>query len=102
MHHFTVFPFRQHALNYIFSYDFLRVYDGDSLHDEFTGDNGMLPKDITSTGESVFLNFVSDDSTAGKGFIIQYDLGKLNIITLNFVANIQITLLYACSQYSIL
>ena len=57
-----------------FSYDFVKVYDGDSnsayMLGSLTGD--VLPSDMVSTGSNIFINFVSDMLVKRIGFRIRY------------------------------
>ena len=62
---------------YIFSYDFLSVYDGDTPLDLELGSlTGILPPNVASSGPDIYISFTSDGSETSSGFIIQYDAGK--------------------------
>ena len=70
---------------YHFRYEFLHVYDGDSLFApelaKLTGNSSslqvqLLLGDVRSTGRDIFINFLSDDTETRPGFIIQFDAGK--------------------------
>lgn len=54
--------------------DTLRVYDGENagspLIGSFTGTT--IPESITTTGQKLFLRFVSDDSLTADGFLVEY------------------------------
>ena len=58
----------------IFSYDFLYIYDGDSIFADLllntTGD--VLPGAIESTGPEITILFQSDSSETEDGFKLEY------------------------------
>ena len=60
-----------------FRYDFLRIYDGDSIFaTEITSLTGIHSDPVMSSGPDMYLNFVSDYSTGEAGFRIQYEPSK--------------------------
>ena len=62
---------------FIFSYDFLYVYDGDSpLALELVNLTGILLSNVASSGPNIYIRFSSDFSETSAGFRIQYDAGK--------------------------
>ena len=79
-----------HVLNY--RYDFVRIYDGENeFATELAALTGILPSPVESTGNTVFINFQSDDWTMfidgyiedevqdkdpWSGFKIFYEAGK--------------------------
>ena len=69
-----------------FSYDFLSVYDGpttmDVLISDLTGSyvgGDLRDLTTTSTNSSMLLNFKSDSSDTGRGFILRVNAGKSNM-----------------------
>ena len=61
---------------FLFRYDFLRIYDGDSLFNpELASLTGTSANDVTSTGTELYINFISDGSVTTTGFQIQFDAG---------------------------
>ena len=61
----------------IFRYDFLHIYDGDSVFaTEITSLTGSHSDPVMSSGPDMYLNFVSDYSTGNAGFRIQYEPSK--------------------------
>ena len=62
-----------------FSYDFLYIYDGDSIFADLllnaTGDD--LPGAIESTGPEITILFQSDSSETEVGFKLEYRAGKV-------------------------
>ena len=58
----------------IFSYDFLYIYDGDSIFADLllnaTGDD--LPGPVESTGPEITILFQSDSSETEEGFKLEY------------------------------
>ena len=70
------------------SKDNLMIYDGSSnnsaIIERFTGTS--LPSDVISTGNSLFLEFISDDNIYYNGFNLQYFIkGTLIQITLRWL-----------------
>ena len=67
------------CLTLIFSYDYLRVYDGDSVASPlvsiWTG-NSIVGEKYLSSGRDIYLNLVSDGSVTRSGFKIQFDAGS--------------------------
>ena len=57
------------------NYDFLRLYDGDSVDSPpivtLTGNIQIQPT-YFSTGSNLYMKFTSDGGTAGQGFQVQY------------------------------
>ena len=73
-------------MSFHFSYDFLSVYDGpttmDVLISDLTGSyvGGELGDlTTTSTNSSMLLNFKSDESGTGRGFVLRFYAGKNNM-----------------------
>ena len=64
----------------IYSYDFLKVWDGLSPGDIRIGDltGSTIPSPVVSYGNTMFLNFLSDDSERKAGFTLQYYTGRNN------------------------
>ena len=61
----------------IFRYDFLRVYDGDSVFATEIGVlTGLQLDPVMSSGPDIYLNFLSDQSEQTAGFRIQYERSK--------------------------
>ncbi len=58
--------------------DFITIYDGDSdsapVLGQFSGNN--LPENIVSSGNKVFVTFISDDSSTGEGWFLHYSCVK--------------------------
>ena len=70
---------------YIFSYDFLYLYDGNSPSaTEIASLTGMVPDDIISSGPNIFLNFLSDDTETSFGFRIKHARGKIRLHLIRF------------------
>ena len=71
----------------IYSYDFLKVWDGlspgETKISELTG--STIPSPVASYGNTMFLNFLSDDSERKAGFKLQYYSGRNNF-TFSFSA----------------
>ena len=70
------------------SKDNLMIYDGSSnnsaIMQRLTGTS--LPSDVISTGNSLFLEFISDDNIYYNGFNLQYFIkGRLIQITLRWL-----------------
>ena len=64
-------------LYFYFSYDFVNIYDGDSIFASSIGSlTGILPGEVVSSGSDIFINFVSDGSEQSLGFRIQYEASK--------------------------
>ena len=65
-----------------FSYDFLRIYDGDSvsgdLLKELTGNALTTNLSVMSNGPLITINLMSDDSGQGSGFSIEYSSRMFN------------------------
>ena len=61
-----------------FRSDVLYVYDGyDRLANPVTALTGSeIPSTLVSTGQAIFMGFVSDASVAHFGFRLQYKAGK--------------------------
>ena len=63
------------------SYDFLTIYDGDTIFDnqidKVTGDSLPNSYNILSTNSELLLSFESDESETRFGFRIQYQASKL-------------------------
>ena len=61
----------------LYRYDFVNIYDGE---DEFAAQiaslTGILPSPVESTGNTIFINFLSDFSTVETGFRIGYEAGE--------------------------
>ena len=81
------------------SKDNLMIYDGSSnnsaIIERFTGTS--LPSDVISTGNSLFLEFISDDNIYYNGFNLQFFIkGTLIQITLRWLT-LQ-TLIYTCCK----
>ena len=59
---------------FIFSYDFLYIYDGDSIFADLlltaTGDE--MPNVIVSSGPEIVILFQSDSSETEEGFKLEY------------------------------
>ena len=55
-------------------YDWLRVYDGETLLGEFCGTD--LPDDLTSSGSIMRLDFRSDSTGQYSGFAVKYKIGE--------------------------
>ena len=64
-------------------YDFLYVYDGANEFGTQLAqlDGDSIPNPIESTGRDMFLNFLSDDSETRAGFQIQFEAGKLFVLS---------------------
>ena len=71
----------------IYSYDFLKVWDGlspgETKISELTG--STIPSPVASYGNTMFLNFLSDDSERKAGFKLQYYVGRNNF-TVSFIS----------------
>ena len=64
---------------FLFSYDFVNIYDGaDDTAGSLDSLTGILPSPVQSTGNVIFINFLSDFSTTNPGFKIEYEAGKSN------------------------
>ena len=61
-----------------FRYDFVKVYDGNSISANMLGSytGNTLPTAIVSTGPNILINLLSDISTVNNGFRVQYSAGK--------------------------
>ena len=63
---------------FIFSYDFLYIYDGDSIFADLlltaTGDE--MPNVIVSSGPEILILFQSDYSETEEGFKLEYRASK--------------------------
>ena len=46
----------------LYRYDFLKIYESWSGYSEIASLTGVLPPNVTSTGPTVFLKFVSDET----------------------------------------
>ena len=61
----------------LYRYDFVNIYDGEN---EFAAQiaslTGILPSPVESTGNTIFINFLSDFSTVETGFRIGYEAGE--------------------------
>ena len=72
-------PYSVYSKFLIFSYDFLYIYDGDSIFADLllnaTGDD--LPGAIESTGPEITILFQSDSSETEVGFKLEYRAGKV-------------------------
>ena len=64
----------------IYSYDFLKVWDGLSPGETRISDltGSTIPSPVASYGNTMFLNFLSDDSERKAGFKLQYYVGRNN------------------------
>ena len=60
-----------------YRYDFVNIYDG---QDEFAAQlaslTGILPNPVESSGNTIFINFLSDFDTGETGFRIGYEAGE--------------------------
>ena len=60
-----------------YRYDFVNIYDG---QDEFAAQlaslTGILPNPVESSGNIIFINFLSDFDTGDTGFRIGYEAGE--------------------------
>ena len=60
-----------------YRYDFVRIHDGaNEFATELAALTGILPSPVESTGNTVFINFLSDFDTGDTGFKIEYEAGK--------------------------
>ena len=61
----------------LYRYDFVNIYDGE---DEFAAQiaslTGILPNPVESSGNTIFINFLSDYDTGETGFRIGYEAGE--------------------------
>ena len=61
----------------LYRYDFVNIYDGQN---EFAAQiaslTGILPNPVESSGNTIFINFLSDFSTVETGFRIGYEAGE--------------------------
>lgn len=66
-------------------FDGIIVYDGDNLSSAILGTftGSVLPNQVTSTGGSMLVNFVSDESVRGSGWVANYSSTLTNIDKLN-------------------
>ena len=66
---------------HLWSYDFLTIYDGDTIFDnqidKVTGDSLPNSYNVLSTNSKLLLSFESDESETRFGFSIQYEASKL-------------------------
>ena len=91
---------------YFWSYDFLTIYDGDTIFDnqidKVTGDSLPNSYNVLSTYSKLLLIFESDESETRFGFSIQYEASKLLSYCLYQILelhSINFILSYITSQY---
>ncbi len=55
--------------------DILTVYDGDNISSPVLGSfsGNSIPESITSSGDKIFITFVSDDNTNAEGWLLSYE-----------------------------
>ena len=60
--------------------DYLRIYDGDDVHEKLIGDSCGTThlKTLTSSENTLFMHFHSDSKTNAYGFRIKVTSGKLH------------------------
>ena len=69
--------FVENIFSYIFSYDFVHVYDGDSPFSSLIVSlTGIHLDNVASTGPDIYIRFVTDNIQSSSGFRIRYDAGK--------------------------
>ena len=72
-------------MKYIFRYDYVAVYDGNSMNssriEKYCG--SLIPEKIISSTNELFIHFRSDSSNTGRGFEIKYESSKYSIRCLN-------------------
>ncbi|XP_019353396.2 cubilin [Alligator mississippiensis] len=69
------------------NYDKLKIYDGPSIHSRpLSTYCGVVPSSFTSSGSSVTLQFQSDYSVNGKGFLLEWHAMEASTATPHHVA----------------
>ena len=61
----------------LYRYDFVNIYDGENeFATQIASLTGILPNPVESSGNTIFINFLSDFDTGETGFRIGYEAGE--------------------------
>ena len=61
----------------LYRYDFVNIYDGENeFATQIASLTGILPNPVESSGNTIFINFLSDYDTGETGFKITYEAGE--------------------------